>query len=80
MFYGIIVRMFYDDHNPPHFHVNYENYSALFNFDGTLIEGKIPKRQQKLIEAWVLLHKDELIANWNLLKNNEPLFYVKPLV
>lgn len=80
MFYGIIIRMFYDDHNPPHFHVNYENYSALFNFDGILMEGNIPKRQQKLIEAWTTIHKDELIANWELLKNNEQLFHINPLV
>lgn len=79
MFYGIIIRMFYDDHNPPHFHVNYGNYFAMFDFDGTLIEGSIPKRQQKLIEAWTVLHKDELTANWELCKNNETLFYINPL-
>lgn len=80
MFYGIIIRMFYDDHNPPHFHVNYENYSAMFNFNGNIIEGHIPTRQRKLIEAWTLLHKEELIANWKLLKENEQLFNIKPLI
>lgn len=80
MFYGIIIRMFYDDHNPPHFYVNYESYSARFNFDGNLIEGNLPTRQRKLVEAWVLLHKDELVANWELSKNNEHLFHISPLV
>lgn len=79
MFYGIIIRMFYDDHNPPHFHVDYGNYTAMFNFDGILLQGNIPKRQKKLIEAWALLHKEELIANWKLSKNNEQLFYINPL-
>lgn len=79
MFYGIIIRMFYDDHNPPHFHVDYGEYSATYSFDGILIEGNIPKNQQKLIEAWTVIHKEELIANWNLSRNNEKLFYISPL-
>lgn len=79
MFYGLIIRMFYDDHNPPHFHVNYGNYSAMFDFNGILIQGYIPKRQQKLIEAWAIIHKKELIANWELSKSNEQLFNINPL-
>lgn len=51
----------------------------MFNLDGILIEGNIPTRQRKLIEAWALLHKEELIANWELLKNNEQLFNINPL-
>ena len=79
MFYGIIIRMYYDDHNPPHFHAYYGDYKAMFDFNANLIQGDFPQNQFKLIQAWTLLHKDELSANWKLSKNNEQLFYINPL-
>ena len=42
MFYGVIIRMYYDDHNPPHFHAFYGDYKAIFNFDGEILEGTMP--------------------------------------
>ena len=67
MFYGILIRMFNtNEHNPPHFHACYQEYEALFDLEGNLIEGEMPKRQIKLIAAWAELHKDELEANWRL--------------
>ena len=74
MFYGIIIRMYYDDHNPPHFHAFYGDYKAIFNFEGELVEGNLPKTKIKLITAWTLIHKDELLANWELAKNSEKLY------
>ena len=79
MFYGILIRMHWNEHNPPHFHALYQNYAAAFNFDGELIEGEFPKNQQKLVSAWTLLHKDELEANWELARNKETLFNINPL-
>lgn len=79
MFYGIVIRMYYDDHNPPHFHAFYSNYKATFNLDGELLEGTIPTSKIKLISAWALIHKDELMANWQLSKNNESLYNISPL-
>lgn len=79
MFYGIIIRMYYDDHNPPHFHAYYGNYKAMFDFSSNLLQGYLPTSQVKLIQAWSLLHKDELLANWELCKSNEQLFYINPL-
>ena len=79
MFYGIIIRMYYEDHNPPHFHAFYGDYKAIFNFDGEIIEGSIPNSKKKLIEAWSLIHKEELIANWQLAKNSEILYNINPL-
>ena len=79
MFYGIIIRMYNDDHNPPHFHVKYQEHTAVFDFDGNIIEGRMPKTQINLIVAWCTLHKDELIANWELVKDNQPLYKIDPL-
>lgn len=53
MFYGIIIRMYYTDHNPPHIHAYYNEYIASFNFDGNIMDGFIPEKQTKLIKAWI---------------------------
>lgn len=79
MFYGILIRMYYDGHNPPHFHAFYGTFKARFNLDGELIEGNMPIKQVKLIAAWSLIHKEELLANWELAKNSEALFNITPL-
>lgn len=51
MFYGIVISMYYDEHNPPHFHAYYGDFKAIFDFDGELLKGEMPKKQQKLIAA-----------------------------
>ncbi len=79
MFYGILIQMYSNEHNPPHFHALYGEYKALFDLDGDLIEGAFPKPQQKLIAAWATLHKDELSANWKLAINGESLYKIDPL-
>lgn len=80
MFYGIIIKMYNNgEHNPPHFHASYQDYYATFNFDGELTEGEMPKRQTKFIAAWAEIHKDELMANWELAINEEPLYKIEPL-
>ena len=79
MFYGIIIRMYADDHNPPHFHALYQGQEAAYTTDGELLEGSLPKKQTKLILAWADLHKDELDANWELMLNGEPAYKIEPL-
>ncbi len=79
MFYGILIKMYYDEHQPPHFHAYYNENKALFDLDGNLLEGKMPNKQTKLIQAWTIIHKEELLANWCLSRKNEALFYIKPL-
>jgi len=79
MFYGIVIRMFNDEHNPPHFHAEYQDFKATFNFSGELLNGQMPIAKTKLIVAWAELHKDELSANWELAKNHEALFRIEPL-
>lgn len=80
MFYGIVIRMYYDDHNPAHFHAFYSEYKAIFNLEGELIKGSMPNMQSKLITAWTVIHKDELKANWELAKNGEILYNINPLI
>ena len=80
MFFGIIIRMYNNgEHNPPHFHAEYQGYQATFNLDGDILEGEMPKKQVKLISAWAELHKEELIANWELAMNEQPLYKIDPL-
>lgn len=83
MFYGIIVQMFNFDnqkHNLPHVHVKYSEFSATFSIpDGKIIEGNIPSNKKKLIEAWIEIHKDDLMADWELAINGEQPFKIEPL-
>jgi len=67
------------EHNPPHFHATYQGNNATFNFEGDLIEGDMPMKQRKFIAAWAELHKDELIANWELAISEQPLNKIDPL-
>lgn len=78
-FYGIIIYMFYNDHNPPHFHVEYGEYKAVVNFDEEIVKGNMPKRALKLVFEWMDLHKVELMKNWELARSGEPLNKIEPL-
>ncbi|MBU6339566.1 MAG: DUF4160 domain-containing protein [Rickettsiales bacterium] len=80
-FLGIIVKMYFQDHNPPHFHVTYEKYEASINMDNfTIIEGNLPPRIYSLIIEWAALHRDELLDNWIKTKNLQSPKKIKPLV
>ena len=71
-FYGIIIRMFSEPserHHVPHFHAYYDDHVAVFSIMSVaLIIGFIPQRQQRLVEAWAVLHAEELRADWALLE------------
>jgi len=80
MFLGIIIRMYNNgEHNQPHFHASYQGYNAVFNMDGELTDGDMPKPQRKYIAAWAELQKDELLANWELAMSGQPLYRIDPL-
>ncbi len=83
MFYGIIVMMYYfdtDKHHLPHIHVKYGEFTCVIDiFNMELLEGDLPKNKLRLVWAWVELHKDELMANWELAKAGNKLFDIKPL-
>jgi hypothetical protein len=82
MFYGIIIRMYNERderHNRPHFHAYYAENEAVLDFDGNIIEGSLPKNKLTLVWAWTDIHRDELAANWELLKKGDPFFKINPL-
>jgi hypothetical protein len=65
-FLGIIIKMYFKDHNPPHFHVTYEKYEASINInDFSIISENLPQRIYLLVIEWALIHKIELLDNWN---------------
>jgi hypothetical protein len=78
-FYGIVVYMFYYDHQPPHFHVKYQDYEAVINIQDGSVKGEISRRALRLIYEWLDLHQEELLLNWKLLEQNKPLFKIEPL-
>ena len=83
MFYGIIISMYYMDnkqHHSPHIHVAYQGQEAVISIpDGELIEGEIKANKMKLIQAWIEIHNDELMANWELALKGENIYKIDPL-
>jgi hypothetical protein len=83
MFYGILVAMYAldtDRHHAPHIHVRYNEFKAVFGIpEGDLLEGALPRRQTKLVEAWIELHRDDLIADWTLASEGQTPFKIDPL-
>lgn len=83
MFYGIIVSIYYFDnkqHRLPHIHVTYGEQEVVVGIpDGNIIEGEIQGNKMKLLQAWVEIHKDELMANWKLAVSGNKVFKIEPL-
>ena len=80
-FFGIHVSMFYDDHNPPHFHAEYNGRKVQVGIhEGRVIKGSFPSKQLKLILAWAEIHQDELLENWKLAEADMPLKKIPPLM
>lgn len=83
MFYGIIILMYFFDnkkHYRPHIHAQYGEKNAIITIDdGEVLEGSLPKPKLKLVQAWIEIHRDELIADWKLAVTGEQLFKIDPL-
>jgi len=83
MFYGIIIRMFNMDnrrHHKPHVHAEFQGELTVFDIEtGEVIEGNMPGGRRKLVEAWIEIHRDELLADWKLAIGGEKVFKIKPL-
>ena len=80
-FLGIVILMYFDDHNPPHFHVRYNDFRAIISInDLLLIEGNLPPRVLGLVIEWAGLHKNELLENWEMVKETGKWFKIEPLV
>jgi hypothetical protein len=79
-FFGIIIRMYFGDHNPPHFHALYQDDCAEYDIDTLkVINGKLPNRAHALVLEWASLHRQELIEDWKLAKAKMALKSIEPL-
>ncbi len=79
-FYGIIIRLYFDDHAPPHFHASYGGDEAVVAIDTlAVIHGNLPSRAQSLVREWALLHQVELQEAWKKAKQLRPPGKIDPL-
>jgi hypothetical protein len=80
-FLGIIIKMFYNEHLPPHFHAEYNEYKAEILIDTLEIEeGGLPKRVYSLILEWATEHREELKKDWELAREKKILNNIDPLI
>ena len=81
-FFGIIIRMYAESeapHQGPHFHAYYQDSVGIYSIDPLeLIAGALPRRQQRLVEAWAELHQAELLSDWKLLQHGKRPRPIKP--
>ena len=82
-FYGVLIYLYWLDtrqHHLPHIHAMYAGDEAVFGIDGgEIIDGNLPRRQTRLVQAWIELHRDELMADWSLAVKGESTFKIEPL-
>ena len=81
-FYGILVYLYLEkgnQHNVPHVHAVYNEYEISIDFDANILAGEFPRKQKKLVEAWVLLHADELWAAWKAYREHGEIIKIKGL-
>jgi hypothetical protein len=83
MFYGILVSMYFMDtkeHHLPHIHVYYQDFEAVFAIEGAqMLAGEFPLKKRRLVEAWIEIHTEELMADWKLATEGKELFRIDPL-
>ena len=83
MFYGIIVSMYYFDtrqHHQPHIHVKYQAQEVVLDIPGgKILEGSLKANKMKLVQAWIEIHQEELLADWELASQGEQIFKIEPL-
>jgi hypothetical protein len=79
-FHGIVIAMYFTDHQPPHFHASYGEYAASIDIDtGNVRTGSLPSRQMRLVKRWAALHQDDLSANWHRARTGKQLTPIAPL-
>ena len=79
-FYGIIIRLYYRDHPPTHFHSIYGEHEALIEIDtGRIYQGHLPATAYELVNRWRAVHLQELRENWNRARAQQPLLPIEPL-
>lgn len=79
-FLGILIRMYYDDHNPPHFHAYYGEFEAIISIETLeILDGSLPRRVKALVIEWAVEHRKELMDDWLLAEQHQPLNKIEPL-
>jgi hypothetical protein len=79
-FFGIIIRMFFDEHDPPHFHAEYQGFKAVFDFTGNIVKGSLNSRTAtRLVREWIDLRADELAEDWDLARAGKGIKKIAPL-
>jgi len=78
-FLGIVIAMFYRDHEPPHFHATYSDFDIEVSIRDGVVTGRFPRRALRLVLEWFELHQDELLENWELARGRKPLKRIAPL-
>ncbi len=79
-FLGIVIAMYYNEHNPPHFHARYGNFKIEISIKTlTILAGKLPPKALGLVMEWATLHQDDLMADWALARDNAELKQIDPL-
>ena len=79
-FFGIIIRMYYDEHSPPHFHAEYGDDEAWININSlAVIHGSLSSRTLGMVIEWASMHQDELRRNWQLAKKQQKPEKIEPL-
>lgn len=79
-FFGIVIQMYFDDHNPPHFHARYAGFEAEVGIDPlAVIAGSLPPRERSLVLEWAALYNAKLMDNWSRLQSKEPPRPIPPL-
>ena len=79
-FFGIIIRMFFNEHAPPHFHAEYAEYKASVNIETLVVfDGKLTRRAQELVLDWAELHQQELLEDWELCRLHQEPRRIEPL-
>ena len=71
--------MFYNEHNPPHFHVKYQEYEAIVEIRSGVVTGRLPKRAIMMIFEWLEINKQDLLENWRCIEKRQPLSKIEPL-
>ncbi|MBM3749203.1 MAG: DUF4160 domain-containing protein [Acidobacteria bacterium] len=79
-FFGIVIRMYFDEHDPPHFHAIYGGHEARVGIEPIMVlEGRLPNRAASMVIEWAALHQAELLRNWRRLRNDQPVQRIQPL-
>jgi hypothetical protein len=78
-FLGIVISIYYNEHNPPHFHAEYGEYQITVEIESGIVNGKFPRRALNAVLEWFVLHKEELMQDWELSLKGKPLNKIKPL-